>query len=232
MLKTRKRNMQLARGRSRGVTLVCLMIAGLLTFANAHPAASQDTGLVSNESYVSKFTATEITWESDWTYDTQLSGADDQTELIVLTSDTATVIITYVPSDLSPEGTLDTLLTTIVGENGELQLVDRDWMAAVPYSLDVATTGDDAVGLFSLVRTGDSAWMRYLTIVAPIQSFATSMTDAQEQIELGGTPAFEGIVADGLQAQLEQRPDSSGAEDPFIEDPAKDPDLRDELGDG
>lgn len=232
MLKTRKRNMQLARGRSRGVTLVCLMIAGLLTFANAHPAASQDTGLVSNESYVSKFTATEITWESDWAYDTQLSDAYDQAEFIVLTSETAKVLITYVPSDLNPEATLDSLLTTIVSENVELQLVDRDWMATVPYSLDVATAGDDAMGLFSLVRTGDSAWMRFVTIIAPIPAFATSMMSAQEQIELGGIPAFEGIVADGLQAQLEQQSDPSGAEDPFIEDPAKNPDLRDELGDG
>ncbi|MGC4106473.1 MAG: hypothetical protein QM753_08980 [Thermomicrobiales bacterium] len=171
--------------------------------------ASQKSGLVDDETYVSDTTGEEITWGGDWTYDEESSFVEGDVERLALTGDAGLLDVIYFPPGLDLASTRDDLFDLLTdGADDTLQIDRGDYPGSsgeVSYSLDKVLVGDVELAMFTLLmeRSDDT----FITVFySTPRLFEDGMESAQDNIEIGGAGIFQGIKPSGLKAALDGAP--------------------------
>ncbi len=198
--------------KTRRMWSVVLRVFVILAFGLLHlgavPAgasAIQDSGLVDDTTYVLETTGEEVTWDDPWTFDEETSEAGDEFEIVALTGEASSLLISLLPSGLQIEQARDIVLDEFASGADDFTTIDREAYDDISYSLDLADIDGDDLGVFTLFRAGSGNTPTYAYIfISAVQAFGDDFESSQEEIAIDGDPIFNGVDGADLQSQLEE----------------------------
>ena len=180
-------------GLTAQVSAIFAVLMGLLLVAPAASAAQS----ANTQTLVGGQT---VTWDAPWSLDPELSISEEGFDLLAVESTTGLVGIGSYGTAVSGGEVRDIVIEAFAGEVG-LRTVDRGDYDNVSYSLDISTTDGISLGIFTLViEFGDGALISIL--IAPVESFQSSMESAQAAITINDSSVFEGVDAAEMQDRL------------------------------
>lgn len=195
---------------------VVLLLTLLLSGAGAVLPATVHAMQLNGNSYTTQSTGQTVAWTAPWSYDKDNSTTGAGSEVVFLDSDTALVLIGFLPNGIDMNQARDQLLTEFQKDAAGFKQLDRSSYANVSYSLDMATikssSGDTNTefGVFTLFlgNTGKGATVVYL-FMAPISVFTQGMNSAKSNITIDGAAIFDGVTPGGLQNLLDKNASAS-----------------------
>lgn len=191
-----------------GVTISALVVlafifGGLIGAPGMNSVAAQGKGLVDDTTYVLETTGEEITWDDPWAFDEGISEVGDGYEIVALSGDFASLLISVLPNGLDIEDARDLVLDEFKSGTDAFATVDRGAYDSISYSLDVATIDGADLGVFTLFRGGSGNTPTFAYIfIGTVQGFSEDFESAQEEIAIDGDPIFEGVDGEDLERQL------------------------------
>jgi hypothetical protein len=138
-----------------------------------------------------------VTWTADWAPDPAVSVADENVELLALSSGGTIVGYGGTSFPVGANQVRDLLLEGFAADS-ETRQVDRGDYDNVSYSIDLADSDGVTLAIFTLVIENPANTSMAMLISSP-DAFGTAMADAQAAITVDGAPIFAGV--DGAQMQ-------------------------------
>jgi hypothetical protein len=181
------------------------LAVAMLASVSANRARGQQTGLVTDTTYVFALDGMVVEWGGNWAFDPDSSGQDAGVEVASLLSPLAGLLIGELaggtPLDL--DQFLALVLDSIAEDADEFVTVERSATEIVSYSLDAAVIDGIPAGLFTYIQPNSvTGAIIFTSILAEATTFASSVADAQANVTVNGRIALEGIDGAALQNLL------------------------------
>lgn len=197
----------------RALVVLAIILAGLIGAPGMNSVVAQGEGLVDDTTYVLEITGEEITWDEPWAFDEDVSEVGDGYEIVALSGDFSSLLISVLPNGLDIEDARDLVLDEFKSGTDAFATVDRGAYDNISYSLDVATIDGADLGVFTLFRGGSGNTPTFAYIfIGTVQGFSDDFESAQEEIAIDGDPIFDGVDGEGLENQLEQTTGDTAAQ--------------------
>lgn len=184
-----------SRLRAYALTVIAILLAFM-------PVATHAQAM---ESYTTPDGAHTVEWTGVWELDRTDSEGQVEAMLFYNDRDGAAMSVLFVPSGQLPIVQIrDIALESFQEGTTDLDVIDSGTYDNVAYELDRFSMDGTPVGMFTLVidRAGTTGGTTSVTYLAPVDTFAASMSAAQDEVVVDGQPIFTGIEPSSLQEQL------------------------------
>lgn len=187
----------------RVLIVLTFMCGGLIGAPGTNSAVAQGEGLVDDTTYVLETTGDEITWDDPWAFDPDVSEVGDGYEIVALSGDLSSLLISVLPNGLDIEDARDLVLDEFQAGTDAFATVDRGAYDNISYSLDAARIDGADLGVFTLFRggSGNTPTFAYI-VIGMVQGFSEDFRSAQEEITVDGDLIFDGVDGEDLERQL------------------------------